>query len=169
MSVIDQALKSNEQYTKAYDPRLGAHLQPAIAVVTCLDPRLSNLEGILGLKHADVAAAVRPSRTKCWGNLSLRRDARWIASSRAFPLVQGSGRAHEGTDQKGEVAFLDRQGSACERLHFRRRQRAASGSDHRRSARRLKDDWIYLAERRKVMTVIKTALIASAMSSSAPP
>ncbi len=159
MSVIDRALKSNEQYAKAYDPRIGAHPQPAIAVVTCLDPRLSNLEGILGLKHADIAAAVRPSRTKCCGNLSLRRkfwgrrrscilttpaadlrplttrnrtqsfetDARWIASSRAFPLVQGSGRAHEGTDQKGEVAFLDRQGSACERLHFRRRHRAASG------------------------------------------
>jgi len=38
MSVIDQALKSNEQYAKAYDPRLGAALpRPAIAVVTCID------------------------------------------------------------------------------------------------------------------------------------
>jgi hypothetical protein len=54
MSVIDQALKSNEQYAKAYDPRLGAHPQPAIAVVTYMDPRLSDLEGILGLEHADM-------------------------------------------------------------------------------------------------------------------
>ncbi len=38
MSVIDQALKSNEQYAKAYDPRLGAHPQPAIAVVTAWIP-----------------------------------------------------------------------------------------------------------------------------------
>jgi hypothetical protein len=28
----------------------------------------------------------------------------------AFPLVQGFGRAHEGTDQKGAVESLDRQG-----------------------------------------------------------
>ena len=40
MSLIDQALKSNEQYAKAYDPRLGAGPpKPAIAVVTCMDPR----------------------------------------------------------------------------------------------------------------------------------
>ena len=39
MSVIDQALKSNERYAKAYDPRLGAGPpKPAIAVVTCMDP-----------------------------------------------------------------------------------------------------------------------------------
>ena len=55
MSVIDQALKSNEQYAEAYDPRLGAGPpRPAIAVVTCMDPRLSDLEGILGLKRADM-------------------------------------------------------------------------------------------------------------------
>jgi carbonic anhydrase len=54
MSLIDQALKSNEQYAKAYDPRLGARPQPVIAVVTCMDPRLSDLVGILGLKQADM-------------------------------------------------------------------------------------------------------------------
>jgi carbonic anhydrase len=54
MSLIDQALKSNEQYAKAYDPRLGAPPRPAVAVVTCMDPRLSDLEGILGLKRADM-------------------------------------------------------------------------------------------------------------------
>ena len=54
MSLIDQAVKSNEQYAKAYDPRLGARPRPAIAVVTCMDPRLSDLERILGLKQADM-------------------------------------------------------------------------------------------------------------------
>jgi carbonic anhydrase len=54
MGLIDQALKSNEQYAKAYDPGLGAHPRPAITVVTCMDPRLSDLEGILGLKQADM-------------------------------------------------------------------------------------------------------------------
>ena len=55
MSLIDQALKSNEQYAKAYDSRLGeGPPKPAIAVLTCMDPRLSDLEGILGLKRADM-------------------------------------------------------------------------------------------------------------------
>jgi carbonic anhydrase len=54
MGIIDQALKLNEQYAKSYDPRLGAHPQPIIAVLTCMDPRLSDLEGMLGLKRADM-------------------------------------------------------------------------------------------------------------------
>ena len=54
MSVIDKALKANEQYARTYDPKLGAHPQPKIAIVTCMDPRLSDLEGILGLKNADL-------------------------------------------------------------------------------------------------------------------
>jgi hypothetical protein len=55
MSIIDQALKSNEQFAKNYDPKLGAGPpHPAIAVLTCMDPRLSDLEGILGLKRADM-------------------------------------------------------------------------------------------------------------------
>jgi len=54
MSLIDQALKSNQQYAKAYDSRRGARPRPKVAVVTCMDPRLSDLEGILGLKQADM-------------------------------------------------------------------------------------------------------------------
>ena len=54
MSVIDEALKANEQYARLYDPKLGAHPQPKIVVVTCMDPRLSDLEGILGLKNSDM-------------------------------------------------------------------------------------------------------------------
>jgi carbonic anhydrase len=54
MSIIDQAVKANEQFAKRYDPKLGGHPQPKIAIVTCMDPRLSDLEGILGLKTADM-------------------------------------------------------------------------------------------------------------------
>ena len=54
MSIIDEAVKANEQYARAYNRELGAHPQPKIAVVTCMDPRLSDLEGILGLKNADM-------------------------------------------------------------------------------------------------------------------
>src|SRR5271166_4965800 len=54
MSLIDHALKANEQFAKSYDPKLGGHPAPKIAIVTCMDPRLSDLEGILGLKTADM-------------------------------------------------------------------------------------------------------------------
>ena len=54
MSMIDKALKGNEEYTRRYDPSVGGHPHPKIAVVTCMDPRLSDLEGILGLKNADL-------------------------------------------------------------------------------------------------------------------
>ena len=55
MSVIDQALKANELYAKTYDPKWGAGPpKPKLTVVTCMDPRLSDLPGILGLKHADI-------------------------------------------------------------------------------------------------------------------
>ena len=178
MSVIDQALKSNERYAKAYDPRLGAGPpKPAIAVVTCMDPRLSGLQGILGLKSADmdvirnggpavtdeVLAELLVS-TRVLGSKEIMllnhtgcgfttftdeelnaRLSKLTGDASPVPMrfLQGSGPAHQGTDQEGEVASLDRQGSACARLCFRCRLWAASGSDHRRSAKRrgLRDDW----------------------------
>jgi carbonic anhydrase len=54
MSIIDKALKANHSYAKKYDPKLGAPPAPKIAVVTCMDPRLSDLPGILGLPQADI-------------------------------------------------------------------------------------------------------------------
>lgn len=54
MSLIDMAVASNEQYARTYDPKLGERPHPKIAIVTCMDPRLSDLEGILGLKNADM-------------------------------------------------------------------------------------------------------------------
>ncbi|MGO9361138.1 MAG: hypothetical protein ACLP1D_26260, partial [Xanthobacteraceae bacterium] len=54
MSLIDHALKANEEFARKYNPKLGGHPHPKIAVVTCMDPRLSDLEGILGLKTEDI-------------------------------------------------------------------------------------------------------------------
>src|ERR1700677_1191463 len=54
MSIIDNALKANRKYAKKHDPKLAQRPAPKIAVVTCMDPRLSNLPEILGLPHADL-------------------------------------------------------------------------------------------------------------------
>ena len=54
MSLIDKALKANHNYAKKYDRKLGGHPAPKVAVVTCMDPRLSDLPAILGLPHADL-------------------------------------------------------------------------------------------------------------------
>jgi len=53
MSIIDKALKANKTYAKTYR-KVGERPFPKIAVVTCMDPRLSDLPAILGLPHADV-------------------------------------------------------------------------------------------------------------------
>jgi carbonic anhydrase len=54
MSIIDSALRANLEYAKRYDPKLGQAPAPKIAVVTCMDPRLSNLPEILGIAQADI-------------------------------------------------------------------------------------------------------------------
>ena len=54
MSIIDKALAANRNYANKYDPALGKRPAPKLAVVTCMDPRLSDLPGILGLPQADL-------------------------------------------------------------------------------------------------------------------
>jgi carbonic anhydrase len=54
MSIIDKALEANRNYVKTYDPKLGGPPRPKLAVVTCMDPRISDLPGILGLPIADL-------------------------------------------------------------------------------------------------------------------
>ena len=54
MSIIDEALEADRNYVKSYDPTLGRRPAPKIAVVTGMDPRLSDLSGILGLPQADI-------------------------------------------------------------------------------------------------------------------
>jgi carbonic anhydrase len=53
MSVIDNALKANLNYAGTH-PKLPQRPSPKIVVVTCMDPRLSDLPAILGLTHADI-------------------------------------------------------------------------------------------------------------------
>ncbi len=54
MSIIDKALEANRNYAKKHDLNLAKRPAPQIAVVTCMDPRLSDLTGILGLPQADI-------------------------------------------------------------------------------------------------------------------
>jgi carbonic anhydrase len=55
MSVIDQALEANKAYALTYDRTVGeGPPTPKIAVVTCMDPRLSDLPAILGLPFHDI-------------------------------------------------------------------------------------------------------------------
>src|SRR5580698_6669951 len=54
MSIIDDALKANRKYAHKHDPKRAQRPYPKIAVVTCMDPRLSNLPEILGVPQADI-------------------------------------------------------------------------------------------------------------------
>jgi carbonic anhydrase len=54
MSLIDEALSANATIADDYDPGRGKPPAPKIAIVTCADPRLTDIEQMLGLAHADV-------------------------------------------------------------------------------------------------------------------
>ncbi len=54
MSLIDKAVSANAIIANDYDSANGKPPAPQIAVVTCADPRLSNIEQMLGLAPADV-------------------------------------------------------------------------------------------------------------------
>jgi carbonic anhydrase len=54
MTIIDRVVEATRIYAKTYSPQLGKRPEPKIAVVTCMDPRLSDLPGILGLPEADI-------------------------------------------------------------------------------------------------------------------
>jgi carbonic anhydrase len=54
MSIIDEALSANVKIASDYDPDLGKPPAPKIAIVTCADPRLSNILQMLGIAEADV-------------------------------------------------------------------------------------------------------------------
>ena len=54
MSLIDRALEANRNYAKKHHPNLAERPTPKLAVVTCMDPRLSDLPAILGLPHEDL-------------------------------------------------------------------------------------------------------------------
>jgi carbonic anhydrase len=54
MSMIDTALSANATIANDFDSDRGKPPAPKIAIVTCADPRLSNIEEMLGLDEADV-------------------------------------------------------------------------------------------------------------------
>jgi carbonic anhydrase len=54
MSLIDEALTANATIANGYDAGRGKPPTPRIAIVTCADPRLSNIGQMLGLADADV-------------------------------------------------------------------------------------------------------------------
>src|ERR1700744_3201966 len=54
MTIIDRALEANRKYAKSYAASRATRPAPKLAVVTCMDPRLSDLPAILGLPHADL-------------------------------------------------------------------------------------------------------------------
>jgi len=54
MAIIDDAVRANRKYAKGHDRKMAERPAPKIAVVTCMDPRLSDLPGILGLPVADI-------------------------------------------------------------------------------------------------------------------
>ena len=53
MTIIDDAVNANRNYAETH-PKFAQRPTPKIVVVTCMDPRLSNLPEILGLQHADI-------------------------------------------------------------------------------------------------------------------
>jgi carbonic anhydrase len=54
MSLIDAALSANATIANDYDPARAKPPAPKVAIVTCADPRLSNIEQMLGLAEGDV-------------------------------------------------------------------------------------------------------------------
>src|ERR1044071_6521083 len=54
MSIIDRVIEANRTYAKNHKPSPAGRPAPKVAVVTCMDPRLSDLPAILGLPHADL-------------------------------------------------------------------------------------------------------------------
>ena len=53
MSIIDEALSANATIANGYDSARGGPPAPRIAIVTCADPRLTNILQMLGIADAD--------------------------------------------------------------------------------------------------------------------
>ena len=54
MSIFDNAIEANRDYAKPDDPTMGKRSTAKIALVTCVDPRLPDLPGMVGLPQADI-------------------------------------------------------------------------------------------------------------------
>jgi carbonic anhydrase len=85
MSIVDDAIKENRHYAESHDRKLALRPAPKIAVVTCMDPRLSNLPAILGLPQADIDVMSRSGRSD--HILGLQRTSPCVASSSTWSRV----------------------------------------------------------------------------------
>jgi carbonic anhydrase len=54
MSLIDDAIEANKIFARDFGRTLGPPPRPRLAVLTCIDPRLSRLEQILGVDTNDM-------------------------------------------------------------------------------------------------------------------
>src|ERR1700742_4503469 len=54
MSLIDKAVTGNQEFAYTPNPEMNERPRPSVAVVTCMDPRLSDLPAILGLLHSEL-------------------------------------------------------------------------------------------------------------------
>jgi carbonic anhydrase len=65
MSLIDRAVTANRSFSETPHPELAQRPTPGVAVVTCMDPRVSDLPAILGLPHSefDVIRTAGPAVT----------------------------------------------------------------------------------------------------------
>jgi carbonic anhydrase len=65
MSLIDKAVAGNQEFAKTPHSEMNERPRPSVAVVTCMDPRLSDLPAILGLPHSefDVIRTAGPAVT----------------------------------------------------------------------------------------------------------
>jgi len=53
MSLIDHAITANQAFVKTYNPALVKSPAPKLAIVTCMEPQLTNLNLALGLEAED--------------------------------------------------------------------------------------------------------------------
>jgi carbonic anhydrase len=66
MGLIDKVVTGNRDFAKTPHPEMNERPRPSVAVVTCMDPRLSDLPAILGLPHSelDVIRTAGPAVTE---------------------------------------------------------------------------------------------------------
>ena len=66
MSLIDKAVTANREFAKTPHPEMNERPTPSVAVVTCMDPRVSDLPAILGMPHSefDVIRTAGPAVTE---------------------------------------------------------------------------------------------------------
>jgi carbonic anhydrase len=109
MSIIDEALSANATIASNYHPGRGKPPAPRIAIVACADSRLTDIEQMLGLAHADVDMirnfgtvidddSVRDAEANTREQIQMARSHPWISPDvpvRGFVYDVSTGRLSE--------------------------------------------------------------------------